>query len=104
MAKNLADLTGARSKQSNGNGHGKAQGNGHKGHAPMTAARTQGSQPKPKQQPAMAGTRGQPVQQKAGARPAPKAPVQQPIDPRHIGRNDPCYCGSGKKYKLCHGK
>ena len=18
------------------------------------------------------------------------------------GRNDPCYCGSGKKYKLCH--
>jgi len=21
-----------------------------------------------------------------------------------IGRNDPCYCGSGKKYKHCHGK
>ena len=21
-----------------------------------------------------------------------------------IGRNDPCYCGSGKKYKYCHGK
>jgi preprotein translocase subunit SecA len=20
-----------------------------------------------------------------------------------IGRNEPCYCGSGKKYKLCHG-
>lgn len=20
------------------------------------------------------------------------------------GRNDPCYCGSGKKYKNCHGK
>jgi preprotein translocase subunit SecA len=20
-----------------------------------------------------------------------------------IGRNDPCYCGSGKKYKRCHG-
>ena len=19
------------------------------------------------------------------------------------GRNDPCYCGSGKKYKKCHG-
>ena len=26
MAKNLADLTGARTKQSNGNGHGKAKG------------------------------------------------------------------------------
>ncbi len=21
-----------------------------------------------------------------------------------IGRNDPCYCGSGRKYKHCHGK
>ncbi|MCA3042838.1 MAG: preprotein translocase subunit SecA [Rhodocyclaceae bacterium] len=21
-----------------------------------------------------------------------------------LGRNDPCYCGSGKKYKHCHGK
>jgi preprotein translocase subunit SecA len=21
-----------------------------------------------------------------------------------IGRNDPCWCGSGKKYKRCHGK
>ena len=22
---------------------------------------------------------------------------------RRIGRNDPCWCGSGKKYKKCHG-
>jgi preprotein translocase subunit SecA len=22
---------------------------------------------------------------------------------RKIGRNDPCWCGSGKKYKRCHG-
>jgi preprotein translocase subunit SecA len=21
-----------------------------------------------------------------------------------VGRNDPCPCGSGKKYKQCHGK
>jgi preprotein translocase subunit SecA len=20
------------------------------------------------------------------------------------GRNEPCYCGSGKKYKQCHGR
>ncbi|HVZ81303.1 MAG TPA: SEC-C metal-binding domain-containing protein [bacterium] len=20
-----------------------------------------------------------------------------------VGRNDPCWCGSGKKYKKCHG-
>ena len=24
--------------------------------------------------------------------------------PARVGRNDPCPCGSGKKYKLCHGK
>lgn len=29
----------------------------------------------------------------------------QPIKTgRKIGRNDPCPCGSGKKYKNCHGK
>lgn len=22
----------------------------------------------------------------------------------HVGRNDPCPCGSGKKFKKCHGK
>lgn len=31
--------------------------------------------------------------------------VQQQINKRKkIGRNDPCPCGSGKKYKFCHGK
>ncbi|GER83382.1 protein translocase subunit SecA [Thermogemmatispora aurantia] len=31
-------------------------------------------------------------------------PVTQPaVPPRKIGRNDLCYCGSGKKYKKCHG-
>jgi preprotein translocase subunit SecA len=24
-------------------------------------------------------------------------------DEPKIGRNDPCWCGSGKKYKKCHG-
>jgi len=23
---------------------------------------------------------------------------------KRVGRNDPCPCGSGKKYKHCHGK
>ena len=27
-----------------------------------------------------------------------------PIKKNKIGRNDPCPCGSGKKYKQCHGK
>jgi preprotein translocase subunit SecA len=29
--------------------------------------------------------------------------LQGSVMPR-VGRNDPCPCGSGKKYKLCHGK
>jgi preprotein translocase subunit SecA len=31
---------------------------------------------------------------------------QQPVvrSGRKIGRNDPCPCGSGKKYKQCHGQ
>ncbi len=30
---------------------------------------------------------------------------QQPIvKPKKIGRNEPCPCGSGKKYKNCHGR
>jgi uncharacterized protein YecA (UPF0149 family) len=24
--------------------------------------------------------------------------------PAKVGRNDPCPCGSGKKYKKCHGR
>jgi preprotein translocase subunit SecA len=36
-------------------------------------------------------------------------PVQQKLQPtvrteQKIGRNDPCPCGSGKKYKNCHGQ
>lgn len=29
---------------------------------------------------------------------------QNSSEPHKIGRNDPCPCGSGKKYKKCHGK
>ena len=27
----------------------------------------------------------------------------EPVGARKVGRNDPCPCGSGKKYKRCHG-
>ncbi|WP_417266525.1 preprotein translocase subunit SecA [Brumimicrobium sp.] len=33
------------------------------------------------------------------------APKQQPVvAEKTVGRNEPCPCGSGKKYKQCHGK
>jgi len=31
-----------------------------------------------------------------------KEPARRPAGPK-VGRNDPCPCGSGKKYKKCHG-
>ena len=36
---------------------------------------------------------------------APQAGKTQPVvrDMPKVGRNDPCPCGSGKKYKHCHG-
>lgn len=35
-------------------------------------------------------------------KPAPKPkPKPAAVDRKNIGRNDPCYCGSGKKYKKC---
>ncbi len=38
--------------------------------------------------------------------PKPAAPQKSPYvrKEKKVGRNDPCPCGSGKKYKQCHGK
>jgi preprotein translocase subunit SecA len=51
-----------------------------------------------------------------GGRPGAKTQIRQPAAPapdtlvpvvkqqhEKVGRNDPCWCGSGKKYKFCHG-
>jgi preprotein translocase subunit SecA len=56
--------------------------------------------------PGVAGAAGAP-----GARPARGAPLPPPPDAAgtfvraepKVGRNEPCPCGSGKKYKHCHG-
>ena len=56
--------------------------------APASAARARGRQSAPR------GTRMAPR-----ATPASQTVVQAQMP----GRNDPCFCGSGKKYKKCHG-
>ena len=65
------------------------------------------------------------VRQEPSRQPGKQAPMRQPLRPpapslmaqavpartntqvqggqRKVGRNDPCPCGSGKKYKHCHG-
>ena len=43
----------------------------------------------------------------AGAAAPALNPAVDPADPATwgvSGRNDPCPCGSGKKYKHCHGR
>ncbi len=46
------------------------------------------------------GGEGGPPQTATSAPSAPAEPVR--VGPK-VGRNDPCPCGSGKKYKKCHG-
>ncbi|MEO8010514.1 MAG: SEC-C metal-binding domain-containing protein, partial [Dokdonella sp.] len=53
-------------------------------------------------EPAGFGADGQPAEaQRTLPSPAASGPVLR--DTPKVGRNDPCPCGSGKKYKQCHG-
>jgi preprotein translocase subunit SecA len=44
-------------------------------------------------------TEAEPAQGAARANPTPFVRRE-----RKVGRNEPCPCGSGKKYKQCHGR
>jgi preprotein translocase subunit SecA len=47
----------------------------------------------------------EPVQSPMAKVNAPRARANaQPAGNKKVGRNDPCPCGSGKKYKHCHGR
>jgi preprotein translocase subunit SecA len=35
--------------------------------------------------------------------PLPAVEQRRVDESEQIGRNDPCWCGSGKKFKKCHG-
>jgi hypothetical protein len=62
----------------NGSGNGSGNGNGR--------ARGRGTQ----------------VKQPAAPDPDALTPIVK-AEHEKIGRNEPCWCGSGKKYKFCHG-
>jgi preprotein translocase subunit SecA len=55
------------------------------------------------QQSAVAGAGGGVV---PAAAPAPRPAAVETFvrNARKVGRNEPCPCGSGKKFKQCHGK
>jgi preprotein translocase subunit SecA len=58
--------------------------------------------PRPVAQPVGAGAPAGQAKTQAQQPQAPAKPVNKFADAK-IGRNDPCPCGSGKKYKKCHG-
>jgi len=70
-----------------GNGNGARSGNG---------ARAGGGQ----RPAAKAAKGGQAVRQPVAA----SAAASSSGSASKLGRNDPCYCGSGRKYKMCHGR
>ena len=37
-----------------------------------------------------------------GTSSSPASPAQPVVNAQKVGRNDPCWCGSGKKWKKCH--
>ena len=42
-------------------------------------------------------------EQAAMAEPVVNTPVVKSAQEK-VGRNEPCWCGSGKKFKFCHGR
>jgi preprotein translocase subunit SecA len=55
-------------------------------------------------QPSAYGGEGYGVDAGEPGEPVPAVVQQRRVDEsEQIGRNDPCWCGSGKKYKKCHG-
>ncbi len=48
------------------------------------------------------------IERGASSNGAPRQPEQRKLEPvrveKKVGRNDPCPCGSGKKFKNCHGQ
>jgi preprotein translocase subunit SecA len=61
--------------------------------------------------PVMLMNRGEPATATAASGANPRQPVPNgnpaarvPAGGTKLGRNDPCWCGSGKKFKKCHGR
>ncbi|TFH32835.1 MAG: hypothetical protein E4H00_00435, partial [Myxococcales bacterium] len=77
-------------------GEGPAAGGGQQSSGPSRQARRAAARRGRRAGGAGAGA-PQPPQQSAAAQ---QATVKR--DQPKVGRNDPCYCGSGKKYKNCH--
>ena len=82
--------------------------------APKPAAPASRPAPAPKPKPVMQVNTVQDIDDLFADTPAPAPKPSEPVKPQtyvkdkndpfaNVGRNDPCPCGSGKKFKKCHG-
>ncbi len=67
----------------------------------VQAVRHEGEQPAPPPQPIMSHPQPKLILNRGDEPITTQAPAQRTEN--KVGRNDPCPCGSGKKYKKCHG-
>jgi len=92
----------AASSRPNRHGKGTANSSGQQGRPSQNGARPgQSRHPVQSQtRPVAAMQKSQPQSQRAAAMAGAGASGSS----AKLGRNDPCYCGSGRKYKQCHGR
>jgi preprotein translocase subunit SecA len=86
---------------STGDGSSSSNGNGRRTTPPVQPAAV----PPAAVPPALAAAARRGIQYQHGDQPAADGDggaARAPSGPK-LGRNDPCWCGSGKKYKRCHG-
>jgi len=104
-----AAVAGEAAPPAAGPGGGEAPGNGAPRKVTATVAGG-GAQPTQRLEQGVAGRGAAP-----GAGPAHEAETPGPAAPNasgqvvrgeheKLGRNEPCWCGSGRKFKLCHGR
>ena len=98
--------------QRRGRGRGRERRRRRRGHpgrraGAAAAASARWSTRAARLEPAASGGRGEPTARTPTTPARRQAPrrSQQRRSTRHeqLGRNDPCWCGSGKKFKKCHG-
>jgi len=79
-----------------------------KAHIPVQAEARQEQQPQRRDYSKYKASKTDVDGEQAGNAEANQPPRPEKVQPVHVGpkidRNDPCPCGSGKKYKKCHGQ
>ncbi|HTX00789.1 MAG TPA: SEC-C metal-binding domain-containing protein, partial [Acidimicrobiales bacterium] len=94
-----ADATGTAVASGGSNGSNGARGNGRNGDGALGGTGSGASLGGVTAEGAGGGGRSKAPAGRSG----PAHAAGTPAKPQKLGRNDPCSCGSGKKYKLCHG-